>query len=77
VKTVERYWEKRVESNSSGTRELKLACAAKMGIEKGVLEKQLRDALSGGMQGNPEIRQKLLNAQKDFIDNFGKDTGAR
>jgi hypothetical protein len=77
VKTVERYWEKRVESTATGTRELKLACAAKMGIEKGVLEKQLRDALSGGMQGNPEIRQKLLNAQKDFIDNFGKDTGAR
>jgi hypothetical protein len=48
-----------------------------MGIEKAVLEKQLRDAMSGGMQGNPEIRQKLLNAQKDFIDNFGKDQGAR
>lgn len=77
VKTVERYWEKRVESTSSGSRELKLACAAKMGIEKGVLEKQLRDAMNGGMQGNPEVRQKLLNAQKEFIDNFGKDTGAK
>ncbi len=73
VRVIESYWEKRVQSSASGIRELKLYCAAKVGIDKGVLEKQLRDALNGVQGGNPEIRQKLLNAQKDFIENFGKD----
>jgi hypothetical protein len=73
VKVLESYWEKRVQSSATGTRELRIHCAAKVGIDKGVLEKQLRDALSGGQAGNPEVRQKLLNAQKDFIDNFGKE----
>ncbi len=77
VKTIERYWEKRVESTSTGTRELKVYCAAKMGVEKGILEKQLRDAMNGGQQGNPEVRQKLLDAQKNFIDNFGKEASAK
>jgi hypothetical protein len=73
VRVIESYWEKRVQSSASGTRELKLYCAAKVGIDKGVLEKQLRDAMNGVQGGNPEIRQKLINAQKDFVENFGKD----
>lgn len=75
VKVAERYWEKRVESASSGARVLKLNCAAKVAIDKTNLEKQLRDAISGP-SGNPEIREKLLNAQKTFIENLGKESAA-
>ena len=36
-----------------------------------LLAKQLREATSGVKQGNPEIRKKLINAQKEFIEGLG------
>lgn len=66
-----RYWEKREESDASGERVLRLHCAAKVAVSKTVLEKQLRDSISG-TQGNPEIRKKLLDAQKTFIDGLAQ-----
>jgi hypothetical protein len=32
----------------------------------------MRDAINGAPGGNPEIRKKLLEAQKTFIDGVGK-----
>lgn len=70
VKTTERYYEKREESAESGDRVLKLHCAVKLAIKKSELERQLREATTK-QSGNPEIRKKLLDAQKQFIENVG------
>lgn len=67
-----RYWEKREETDTSGNRVLRIRCAAQVTISKTDLESQMRTALNGGRAGNPEIRERLLNAQKSFIDNLGK-----
>ena len=67
-----RYWEKVEESDTGGDRVLRLRCAAKVSISKSVLDRQLRAAIGNG-EGNAEIREKLLNAQKDFIDGLGKN----
>ena len=69
-----RYWEKREETDASGNRVLRIRCAAQVTILKSDLESQMRTALNGGRSGNPEIRERLLNAQKSFIDNLGKGT---
>ena len=70
VKTVHKYWEKRQESDAdSGERVLKLHCSVQISIKKADLEKQLRLAMGNG--GNKEIREKLLEAQKTFIESAG------
>ncbi len=70
----QKYWEKRVESNSSGDRVLKVYCAAKAGIAKQELARQLRDATGGG--GNPEIRKKLLEQQTLYLESIGSKSSA-
>jgi len=73
AKTTDTYWEQTIEGDETGLRPVKkLLCAVKVSIAKTTLDKQMRDAINGQPGGNPEIRQKLLNAQKDFIDNAGK-----
>lgn len=72
VKVVSRYWEKREESDSTGVRVLRVHCAAKVAIPKQILAQQLREATGGG-GGNPEIRQKLLEQQKKFLDSIGSE----
>ncbi len=72
VKTIERYYEKREESSESGERVLKLRCLAKLAIKKSELEKQLREATTK-QGGNPEIREKLLEAQKSFIEGLSDE----
>jgi hypothetical protein len=72
VKVVRRYWEKRVESDSSGQRVLKLSCAVKVGISRSLLDKQIKAAINGGRSGNPEIRERLNESHKSFIDNVGR-----
>lgn len=66
VRVTGRYWEKREESDSNSSRVLKLFCATKITITRSLLDEQLRAALGGS--GNPEIRRKLLDAQKGFLD---------
>lgn len=73
VKVMEQYWERREESSSSGERIFKLKCAAKLAISKSMLDKQLKEALNGTSQGNPEIRKALENAQKNFIDGLSTE----
>lgn len=68
LKVADRYWEKRVESSATGDRVLKLRCVSQLVVRKTELERQLREATSNAPKGNPEIREKLLNAQKQFID---------
>ena len=68
AKTLANYWEKRVESDSSGTRVLRLYCAVKVGIDKKYFQKQISDVIDGAKGGDPEIRQKLKQSHKDFID---------
>ena len=73
AKTLEKYYEKRVESDAvTADRVVKLHCAVKVAIKKSELEKQLQAALGNG--GNKEIREKLLGAQKQFIENIGEET---
>lgn len=71
VKITGRYWERREESDAGAKRVLRLFCATKVSIAKGLLEEQLRAAISGS--GNPEIRQKLLDAQKGFLESIGDE----
>ncbi|SMF12461.1 hypothetical protein [Pseudobacteriovorax antillogorgiicola] len=66
----QRYYEIREQSDTAGSRVLKIRCAASIAVKEALLAKQLRDATSPKQKGNAEIRQKLLDAQKDFIDNL-------
>ena len=70
VKLVARYWERREESDASGNRVLRIVCASKVAIPRILLETQLRVATNGDTAGNPDIRQKLLDAQKSFLDSL-------
>jgi hypothetical protein len=70
VKTVGRYWEKRIESDTTGNRVLKVKCAARVSIARTELERQLRESFAN--KGNPEVREKLLKAQTDFIEKLGE-----
>ena len=72
VKVKERFWLKQEESAESGERVLKLKCMAKLAIKKSDLEKQLRAALGNG--GNQQVRDKLIKAQEQFIENLGKES---
>lgn len=72
AKISEQYWEKVEESDANtGERILRLKCAAKVTVSKSQLQKMLRDATSKS-SGNPEIREKLLGAQKQFIDGLSE-----
>lgn len=72
AEVTDNYWEQTMESDASGLRPVKrLLCAVKVGIDKQNLDKQMRDAINGAPGGNPEIRKKLIDAQKNFIDNVG------
>ncbi|MFW7380853.1 MAG: hypothetical protein ACOH5I_18705 [Oligoflexus sp.] len=66
----DRYWEKVVSSDEAGQRVLKIRCAASIAVRSNILEKQLAEAMNPKQEGNPEIREKLLEAQKDFIENL-------
>lgn len=72
AKVAARYWEKVEESDSQGSRVLRIRCAAKVAIPKTLLAKQLRDATDQG-GGNAEIRKKLIDAQSKFLENVGKE----
>lgn len=71
AKVLESYWQKVEESDESGARVLRLICSAKVGVNKAQLAKMLREATSKS-GGNAEIRERLLNAQKEFIDGLSK-----
>lgn len=75
VKVVGRYWERREESDSNGLRVLRIHCASKVAIQRGLLESQMRDAMNGSGVGSPEIREKLLDAQKKFLDSVESGGG--
>jgi hypothetical protein len=67
------YWEHTLEGDETGSKPIKkLMCAVQVAIQKETLERQMRDAINGTPGGNPEIRQKLIDAQKNFIDHVGK-----
>lgn len=68
VTVEERYWDRREQSRSSGERALRVHCAVKIAINKTQLAKQLREATTNVKSGDPEIRKKLLEAQKEFLD---------
>ena len=68
VKIKERYWEKRMETSSSGDRELRMRCASKVSIEKSFLDQQMRQAITKSSQARVDVREKLLEAQKEFIE---------
>ena len=65
-----RYYEFFTMSSTSGERELKLRCAAKVSIKKATLERQLNEAMNPKKKGNPEVKKKLIDAQKKFIDDL-------
>lgn len=69
VATKARYWERREESSPEGDRVLRTRCAAQVSIKRADLERQLQAAMGNG--GNAEIREKLLKAQTDFLEQAG------
>jgi len=76
VHVKERYWEKREESSESGERVLRMRCVVRLAVDRNTLEQQLREALNGGKGGNPKIREQLLESQKNFFENIGKEAPA-
>ena len=72
AKVSERYWEKFEESDASRNRVLKVRCAAKVAIQKSLLDQQIRKATETNA-ANPEIRKKLLDGQKAFLDQIAKE----
>jgi hypothetical protein len=68
VKVTDRYWEKRLESDTDGQRVLRIHCAAKVAISRSMLEKQIRSVLNAAPAGDPQIRERLLDSHKSFID---------
>ena len=77
AKVTTTYWEQTMEADESGMRPTKkLMCAVQVAIEKALLDKQMRDAINGAPGGNPEIRRKLLDAQKNFIESVGNSANS-
>ena len=76
LKVTARYWERREESDATGMRVLRLHCAAKVAMKKSLLESQLRAAI-GHSGGNAEVRAKLLDAQKQFLDDIASSGGVQ
>lgn len=72
VKISERYWEKAEESDGSGARVLKVRCAAKVAIPKPLLDQQIRKATETNAT-NPELRKRLLEGQKAFLDQLARE----
>jgi hypothetical protein len=72
VKTKERFWSKKLISDESGNRVLKLFCATKLAISKTELARQLAEATRKN-GGNPEIRKALLDSQKSFIEGLSQE----
>ena len=70
ARTAQRFWEMVEESDSSGSRVLRLRCAVKLAVSKTELAKQMRDSTSAPA-GNAEIRAKLHKAQGEFIESLG------
>jgi len=70
IRPTHRYWEKVETSDESGDRVLKLRCSAKLAIKKSELARQLKEATSVAKGGNPKIRESLLNAQQQFLENL-------
>jgi hypothetical protein len=67
-----RYWEKFEESDSGSNRVLKIRCAAKVAISKSLLDQQIRKATETN-SANPQIRKRLLDGQKAFLDQIAKE----
>jgi len=77
ARLTESYWEQSMEPDSTGFQAQKrLMCAVKVRMEKSLLERQIQEALQGTPGGNPEIRRKLINAQKDFLESVGQQDAA-
>lgn len=71
------YWEQTMDQDKTteAPPEKKLMCAVEASIKKSVLEKQMKQAINGAPGGNPEVRKKLLDAQQNFINNIGDESG--
>lgn len=72
VKVHGRYWEKREESAESGERVLRIRCVVRLGIKKGALEQQLREAMTAP-GGNAKVREALLNGTTQFLEGLTGD----
>jgi hypothetical protein len=72
IRVSKRYWEKREESDTNGMRVLRVHCTSQVGITRSLLEKQMRAAIDGEGDGNPQIRQKLIEAQTQFINSLAE-----
>lgn len=73
AKVVEQYWQRVEESEATtGERVLRLKCASKVAVSKSMLAKMLRDATGKAPGGDPKIREALLNAQTQFLNDVGQ-----
>lgn len=73
--TFGQYWEVRSEYDPIARVPFrKLRCAVKVGIDKKVLDRQMRQAIEGAPGGNLAIREKLLEKQKEFLDHVSQES---
>lgn len=68
VRVVETYWEKRIESDASGERVLRLRCASKVSISKSFLNRQIEEAVDAVAGSKQLIRKKLVEGHQAFIE---------
>ncbi len=67
------YWEQTLQTNKAGMLPIRqLMCAAKISIDKNLLEKQMHAAITGSKGANTTIKEKLIKAQQNFIDNISQ-----
>lgn len=67
ARTTERFWERKVQSDGTGNRILKLHCASRVAIRREILQKQINDVLRNS-KGNPVVREKLQKFHEDYLD---------
>ena len=70
ARVARNYWEKRVESDQTGRRVLKIYCAAAVVISEDDLRSQIYAAIDGSNKAEPAIREKLKQAHESFLESL-------
>ena len=68
VSVKERYWERVETSTVNRARVLKLNCASKIAIKESDLKRQLSAATRSAPEGNKKVRDALIDAQVEFLN---------
>lgn len=66
----EQYWERVLKTDVRGERGLRMRCASKVKVSRSDLDGQLERTIVTETKSNPEMRQALMMAQTDFLNNL-------